>query len=157
MRILFVCLGNICRSPMAEGIMKSLARKNNLDWYIDSAATESYHIGAMPDRRAIATCKRHGIDIDDQRARKLTANDLEAFDLIYALADEVMQEIRHDHKAAAGNRKLQLLLDELFPGEQRSVPDPYYGNEEGFEPVFQLIKKGCEAVLHKYGTAGKQG
>lgn len=157
MRILFVCLGNICRSPMAEGIMKSLARKNNLDWYIDSAATESYHIGAMPDRRAIATCKRHGISIDDQRARKLTADDFEAFDLVYALADEVMQEIRRDHREAADNKKLQLFLDELFPGEQRSVPDPYYGKEEGFEPVFQLIKKGCEAVLHKYGTAGERG
>lgn len=155
MKVLFVCLGNICRSPMAEGIMKSLAMENKLSWHIDSAATESYHIGAMPDKRAIATCKRHGVHIADQRARKLTAKDFDDFDIIYAMAEEVMREIVRDHKAAAGSKKLRLLLEEVFPGEGRSVPDPYYGAEEGFEPVFQLIKKGCKAVLRKYADIGQ--
>lgn len=137
---------------MAEGIMKQLVQQHQLDWYIDSAATESYHIGKMPDQRAINTCKKHGIDISAQRARKLTKNDFENFDVMYAMADEVLLEIRRDHKDAFNNKKLMLLLDEAFPGEHQSVPDPYYGKEEGFEPVFQLIQNGCKAVLQKHAA-----
>lgn len=151
MKILFVCLGNICRSPMAEGIMKDLVEQHKLDWQIDSAGTESYHIGQQPDRRAIRTCLKYGIEISNQRARKLTKKDFETFDLIYALASEVMDEIRSVHTAIPSHIKLKLLLDEVFPGQERSVPDPWYGGEEGFDPVFHMIKEACEAVVKKHG------
>lgn len=151
MKILFVCLGNICRSPMAEGILKSLASDQNLDWMIDSAATESYHIGNPPDQRAIRTCRNHGIDISGQRARRLIRKDFETFDIIYALAEEVMFEIRQAHDTDVMQAELKLLLDEVHPGKSRSVPDPWYGDESGFEPVFQLIQQGCEAIMMKYG------
>ena len=152
MKILFVCLGNICRSPMAEGILKELAAKHQLDWHIESAATESYHIGKPPDNRAIRTCKKHGIDISSQRARKLTHADFGNFDIVYALAEEVMVEINQSHSTKAIQSELKLLLDEEFPGQHRSVPDPWYGDEAGFEPVFQLIRNACETIISKYGT-----
>ncbi|MEO6166404.1 MAG: low molecular weight protein-tyrosine-phosphatase [Chitinophagales bacterium] len=151
MKILFVCLGNICRSPMAEGVMKDLVQQHQLDWYIDSAGTESYHIGQQPDGRAVKTCIKYGINIGDQRARKLSKKDFETFDLIYALADEVLHEIKSSHPNPPQG-KLKLLLDEVFPGEHRSVPDPWYGGEEGFDPVFHMIREACEAVVKKYGS-----
>lgn len=150
MKILFVCLGNICRSPMAEGIMKNLVKQHHLDWYIDSAGTESYHIGKQPDPRAVKTCMKYGIDIRDQRARRLLKKDFENFDLVYALADEVLHEIKSIH-ANPPVGTLKLLLDEVFPGQHRSVPDPWYGKEEGFDPVFQMIKEACEAIIKRYG------
>src|ERR1041385_8971339 len=93
MKILFVCLGNICRSPMAEGILKKLAEQHSLDWQIDSAGTEYYHVGQSPDRRAVNTSKKFGIDITHQRARRITKKDLEVFDVVYALADDVLEEV----------------------------------------------------------------
>lgn len=155
MKILFVCLGNICRSPMAEGVMKNLVQQHQLDWYIDSAGTESYHIGQQPDNRAVKTCLKYGIDISDQRARKLSKQDFETFDLIYVLADEVMHEIKRSH-ANPPPGKLKLLLDEVFPGEHRSVPDPWYGKEEGFDPVFHMIRDACEAVVKRYGSVSSR-
>jgi protein-tyrosine phosphatase len=152
MKILFVCLGNICRSPMAEGILKQLTSKHQLDWHIESAATESYHIGKPPDIRAIRTCKKYGIDISNQRARKLTHADFGTFDIVYALAVEVMVEINRYHATTAIQSELKLLLDEEFPGQHRSVPDPWYGDEAGFEPVFQLIRNACGVIIEKYGT-----
>lgn len=150
MRILFVCLGNICRSPMAEGIMKQLITDHQLEWEVDSAGTESYHVGEKPDPRAIRTCRKHGIEITGQRARRISKNDFETFDKIYALAGDVLQEINRMHPNLKPHGELKLLLDELFPGEHRSVPDPYYGREEDFEPVFRSIMEACEAIVKKY-------
>lgn len=155
MKILFVCLGNICRSPMAEGILKEMAAKNQLDWHIESAATETYHIGNPPDKRAIRTCKKYGIDISHQRARKLTHTDFGTFDKIYALAEEVMVEIHKSHATNSIQSELKLLLDEVYPGQLRSVPDPWYGDEAGFEPVFHLIRNACETIIAKYGGESK--
>lgn len=93
MKILFVCLGNICRSPIAEGVLRHLAEQNDLNWKIDSAGTEYYHVGERPDRRAIAQCLKYNIDISSQRARQIRARDFEKFDLIYALADDVLDEL----------------------------------------------------------------
>lgn len=142
---------------MAEGIMKDMVQQHRLDWYVDSAGTESYHIGERPDRRAIRTCNKYGIDISGQRARKLVKEDFETFDLVYALADEVVYEISRAHTQLPAGVAPILLLDEAYPGEHRSVPDPWYGKEEGFEPVFHLIKKGCEAIVKNHGNKVVQG
>ena len=150
MKMLFVCLGNICRSPMAEGIMKDLIKQHQLDWEVESAGTESYHVGQSPDARAIRTCKNHAIDISSQRARQICKKDCDDFDLVYALGTDIMEEIGDTLPSLSGTSRLKLLLDEVFPGENRSVPDPWYGREEGFEPVFQLIEKACQAILKKH-------
>src|SRR5580765_8908951 len=117
MRILFVCLGNICRSPMAEGIMKGLVEKSNLNWKVDSAGTESYHVGQIPDRRAIRTCSKYGIDITGQRARRISKSDFESFDRIYALAEDVLEEIENLESTKNNGVELKLLMDEVFPGK----------------------------------------
>ena len=152
MKILFVCLGNICRSPMAEGIMKSLLKEHKADWQVDSAGTEYYHVGERPDGRAIRTCKKFGIDIADQRARRISKKDFETFDVIYALADDVLEEILEMKPSTANGVKLKLLMDEFSKDQRRSVPDPFYDDEAAFEPVFRMIQQGCEAILQKYAV-----
>lgn len=131
--------------------MKDLIDKNHLDWEVDSAGTESYHVGQMPDHRAILTCEKYGIDIKGQRARRITKKDFEEFDLIYALADDVLYEVQGLLPVGSKNGKLNLLMEEVAPGENRSVPDPWYGHQKGFDPVFQMIKEACEAIVRKYG------
>ncbi len=152
MKILFVCLGNICRSPMAEGIMKKLVIEHHLNWKIESAGTEYYHVGEQPDSRAVCTCDRFTIDIRTQRARRISKKDFEDFDVVYALAADVMNEIRSLKIAGKNESKLKLLLDEIYPGGHRSVPDPWYHDEAAFGPVFQLIEKACNAIITKYAS-----
>ena len=132
---------------MAEGIMQDLISKNNLDWKVDSAGTEYYHVGEMPDARAIRVCKKNGIDITPQHARRIAEKDFEEFDRIYALADEVIYEIERIFPLSRKNVKLRLLMNEVFPGENRSVPDPWYGNNEDFEKAFSMIRQACEAIV----------
>ncbi|MCY7410584.1 MAG: low molecular weight phosphotyrosine protein phosphatase [Chitinophagales bacterium] len=153
MKILFVCLGNICRSPMAEGVMKNIVLKNNLDWKIESAGTESYHVGENPDRRAIKSCSNNGIDISKQVARKITVNDFSDFDIVYSLAEEVNNEIETFLKSNNSTGEFKFLLDEVYPGESKSVPDPYYGNEKDFAIAFELIETACETILKKFTSA----
>jgi len=145
-----VCLGNICRSPIAEGVMRKKALEHGLDWYIDSAGTESYHIGEQPHRSSQRICMQHGIDISEQRARKLVADDLDTFDMVYAMATDVYREINQ----IAGNRsrmeKVILFLDELHPGNKESVPDPYYGTEKDYAIVYDLVDRTCDAIIQKY-------
>lgn len=155
MNILFVCLGNICRSPMAEGVLRHLAAQRDLPWKIDSAGTEFFHVGERPDRRAIAQCGKFGIDISNQRARQIRAKDFEQFDLIYALADDVLHELHSLKPRHTNHSTLQLLLDELFPGQNRSVPDPWYGDEEDFRIAFDLIYAACEAIISRHASPPK--
>ena len=152
MRILMVCLGNICRSPIAEGILKHKAKEQGLDWTIDSAGTESYHIGEAPHRFSQKICKKHGIDISDQRARRFTREDFEFYDKIYALADDVFEEIRRIGGMQADLSKVDLLLNELHDNCNASVPDPWYGGEDGYLPVFRMIDQACEAIVSRYST-----
>lgn len=138
-----VCLGNICRSPLAEGILKS--KLNSELVLVDSAGTAGYHIGNSPDPRSIAIASKYGIDISDQRCRRFTFRDFDQFDLIYAMdrhnyKDILSQTDNPDHMA-----KVKLLLDEVNLG-YREVPDPYYGGEQGFELVFDLISQACDVI-----------
>jgi len=137
---------------MAEGVLKDMAEKHGLDWEIDSAGTEYYHVGEKPDRRAISQCRKCEIDISHQRARRITSKDFEEFDIIYALADNVLDELREMKSPGKNHSSLRLLLDELYPGENRSVPDPWYGTEEDFQIAYDLIYSACEAIIKRYAV-----
>ncbi len=147
MRILMVCLGNICRSPIAEGVMRHKVKQHGLNWDIESAGTESYHIGEAPHRFSQKICLEHGIDISGQRAKKFVAESFAEYDKIYAMAADVYGEIRRIGGAGADMNKVELFLNELHPGSNKSVPDPYYGTEAGYKEVYEMIEKTCEAII----------
>lgn len=150
MKILMVCLGNICRSPIAEGILKNLVLINNLHWEIESAGMENYHIGEPPHLYSQKICQKNGIDISRQKARQFVDPDFENFDKIYAMSKDVLEML----KSMAGSRfdgsRVVLFLNELTPGQNQSVPDPWYGPEEDYAIVFELINKTCQKIIAKY-------
>lgn len=150
MKILMVCLGNICRSPIAEGLMLHKIQQHGLNWQVDSAGTESYHIGSAPHRHSQEICQRNGIDISCQRARQFSRKDFERYDKIYALAEDVYEEIQRIGGSGADMNRVDLLLNELNPGGNESVPDPYYGGADGYIFVYELIERSCEAIIAKY-------
>jgi len=141
-----VCLGNICRSPLAEGIMKEKIKKYTLNASVDSAGTAAYHNGEMPDSRSIEVARRHGIDISYQRARKFSAQDLQEFDLIYAMDTYNYNDLLHYVKTPAHKQKLEMILNVTSPGKNQSVPDPYYGSNDGFEKVYNMLDEACEQI-----------
>jgi len=150
MKILIVCLGNICRSPIAEGVLQQMAVAAGLDWTVASAGTNGYHTGEAPHKYSRKICRQNGYDIDAQRAARFQASDFDTYDHIYVMAREVYNDVRQIARTDADMQKVHFFLEELFPGEQSEVPDPWYGNEAGYEPVFQLIKKGSEAIIAKH-------
>jgi protein-tyrosine phosphatase len=150
MKILMVCLGNICRSPLAEGILEHKAKKAGLDWVVDSAGTNGYHTGEAPHRLSQKVAKLNGIDICDQRSRQFVKEDFDRYDKIYAMADDVVEEIRRIAKNKFDASKVDLFLNELYPNENRSVPDPWYGPEPGYHEVYKLIDEACNAIIAKY-------
>ena len=150
MKILMVCLGNICRSPLAEGILENEVKKAGLSWQVESAGTNGYHIGEAPHRLSQKVARLNGIDICNQRARQFVKEDFDRYDKIYALADDVIDEIKWIAKEKFNSNKVDLLLNELYPGEDRSVPDPWYGPEPGYHEVYKLIDEACKAIIRKY-------
>ncbi len=149
MKILMVCLGNICRSPLAEGILQHKANKAGLNWMIESAGTNHYHTGEPPHKFSQKVAKLNGIDICDQRARRFVAEDFYDYDKIYALADDVLEDIKDIAGQNFNPSKVDLLMNELFPGEDRSVPDPWYGTEPGYHEVYKLLDAVCEKIIEK--------
>ncbi len=150
-RILFVCAGNICRSPLAEGIFRHLASKagRSGEFHIDSAGTGGWHQGERPDRRSIAVAAGHGIDISDQRARRIASADFGKFDLILAMDQDNLKNLR---KAAPAESLGKLhLFNALALGSNKDIPDPYYGDREDFEAVYTMLLAGCSALLPKAG------
>jgi len=143
-RILMVCLGNICRSPLAEGILKS--KLNLKSFIVDSAGTSAYHIGEPPDHRSIAIAKKKGIDISNQSARQFIASDFNDFDLIYAMDTENYQNICSLSKNKSDLVKVKLILNEINPSKNLSVPDPYYGGNNGFENVYNMLDEACDKI-----------
>ena len=150
MKILMVCLGNICRSPLAEGILHHKAKEMGLDWTIDSAGTNGYHVGEAPHRLSQKVARLNGIDICDQRARQFVKEDMDRYDKIYAMADDVIDDMRRIAKEKFDESKVDLFLNELYPGKQMSVPDPWYGPEPGYHEVYKLIEQACDAIINKY-------
>jgi protein-tyrosine phosphatase len=157
MKILMVCLGNICRSPLAEGILQDKALKAGLTWSVESAGTNSYHIGDPPHPLSQKVARINGIDISNQRKRQFTCTDFEIYDKIYALSEDVMDEIRLIAGKKFDPKKIDLLMNELYPGKNMDVPDPYYGSEEGYIKAYGLIEKASEAIVKKYLSAGQAG
>ncbi len=152
MRILMVCLGNICRSPIAEGLMHDQIQQHQLNWTVESAGTESYHIGQPPHIFSQKICQKNGINISSQRARLFRKEDIDQYDKIYAMAEDVLMNIKHIAGTQFDSDKIKLFLNELYPGSNRSVPDPWYGPEDGYSEVFDLINETCTTIIRKYGN-----
>jgi protein-tyrosine phosphatase len=149
MKILMVCLGNICRSPLAEGILQQKVLQAGLNWIVDSAGTNGYHTGEPPHQLSIKVALQNGIDISKQRSRKFVAEDFERYDKIYAMADDVLDDMKRIAKNKFDQQKTDLLLNELFPNQNLEVPDPWYGPEKGYHEVFELIDKACEVIVRR--------
>jgi protein-tyrosine phosphatase len=147
MRILMVCLGNICRSPLAEGILAHKAKLNGLEWEVDSAGIGDWHTGQLPDIRSIKVAKKYGIDLTSQRARQVKRSDFQAFDLIFAMDPQNFADLTRLAKTEEETQKIRLLLDLTFPNENKGVPDPYFGDDAEFEHVFHLLDAACEKCV----------
>lgn len=144
-----VCLGNICRSPLAEGILRDKLSKKGLDWVVDSAGTGGWHVGSLPDRRSVDVARKYGIDITYQRARKFRSNDFDEFDIIFAMDTSNYLDIHRMALNDSERQKVKLILEEVLPGQKKSVPDPYY-DDNGFEEVFKMLDDACDVIIRKY-------
>lgn len=151
-KILMVCLGNICRSPLAEGILKSKADSSEV--FVDSAGTAGYHVGSLPDPRSIQVAQTHGIDLSDQRCRKFAQKDFKDFDTIFVMDKSNYADVISMAKTPEEREKVKLLLEEVNLGISE-VPDPYYGGTDGFEYIYGLIQQACEAIIKKLKDGGK--
>lgn len=151
-----VCLGNICRSPLAEGILQDKAFKAGLSWSVESAGTNSYHTGEPPHPLSQKVAKLNGIDISQQRARRFKAEDFDTYDKIYALADDVMEEMKKIARNKFDAAKTNLLMNELYPGKNMDVPDPWYGPEPGYHEVYKMIDQVCEKIIEKYTVTNQR-
>ncbi|MBS9463118.1 low molecular weight phosphotyrosine protein phosphatase [Flagellimonas sp. 389] len=145
-KVLMVCLGNICRSPLAEGILRSKVDKDKI--VVDSAGTAGYHVGNPPDRRSISVAKKHGIDISLQTCRQFSKDDFNIFDFIYVMDKNNFDDVILLATSELEEKKVKLLLDEVDLNINE-VPDPYYGGTDGFENVYQMIDIACEAIAKK--------
>jgi protein-tyrosine phosphatase len=150
MKILMVCLGNICRSPLAEGILKHKAKQAGLDWVIESAGTNGYHVGEAPHKLSQKVAQLNRIDICEQKARKFQKKDFEEYDKIYAMAEDVIDDMRSIAGKYYNENKVDLLLNELYPGKNMDVPDPWYGPEPGYHEVYALINEACEKIMERF-------
>lgn len=144
-RVLFVCLGNICRSPLAEAALRAEADRLGLDVDVDSAGTGEWHIGEPPDRRAQAAARKHGVDISHLRGRQVRSNDFNAFDHIVAMDRENLANLRR-MQPDRGRARLSLLLDHVPGREGQPVADPYYGGPEGFAVTWRDVTEGARAL-----------
>lgn len=143
-----VCLGNICRSPLAEGILRDKAEKLNLDISIDSAGTSNYHIGQHPDNRTVLNAKQHGIDISKLKGRQFQVDDFDKFDTIFVMDSSNYSDVISLARNENDKRKVELILNRVYPNSNMAVPDPYFGGEQGFETVFILLEKACDVIAH---------
>ena len=142
-----VCLGNICRSPLAEGILKS--KVNDKEVFVDSAGTAAYHVGNLPDSRSIEVAANYGLNLKNQRARKFTENDFNKFDIIYAMDESNFQNILSLTNNKEDKQKVKMILNEVNPNLNESVPDPYYGGTDGFENVYKMLDEACTIIAKK--------
>jgi protein-tyrosine phosphatase len=156
MKILMVCLGNICRSPIAEGILQQKAKLAGLEWSVDSAGTNGYYNGEPPHHLSQKVSKAKGIDISSQKSRQLTKEDFSKFDKLYAMANDVLDYMKDIGEEKFDPSKSSLFLDELYPGEHRNVPDPWYGSDEGYVKVFDLIERTCDAIINNHNERIKK-
>jgi len=147
-RILMVCLGNICRSPLAEGILKSKVDPEKV--FVDSAGTSNYHIGHSPDPRSISIAEQRKLDITSQLGRQFQVSDFDEFDHIYVMDMSNYHDVLSLARTEEDKKKVSLILNEIFPGENVEVPDPYYGGNDGFGQVYDMLDKACEVIAEKH-------
>lgn len=150
-----VCKGNICRSPLAEGVLRELATNNGFNWVIDSAAIKAFHIGKTPDPRAIYTAEKHQINISTHKCRLVTIEDFEDFDIIYAMSQDILNFMK---EMAPENRhhKLKLLMNEVDSQSNQDIPDPFHGEEKDFDYAYDLILLACQQIIEKYNRQHNQ-
>ena len=146
-KILMVCLGNICRSPLAEGLLASKLPKDK--FYVDSAGTSNYNIGKQPDPRSIEVAKKNGLDITNQRGREFVLNDFNKFDYIFVMDGSNYDNVIELAKTDEQKGKVEIILNYLFPNENVDVPDPYYGLQNGFETVYEMLDETCDIIAKK--------
>lgn len=142
-----VCLGNICRSPVAEGILRHKAEQKKLNITVDSAGTAGYHIGETPDNRSVKNAKKHGVDISKLRARQFTISDFDRFDKIFVMDSSNYEDVASIARNKSDLEKVDLILNLTHPGSGKPVPDPYYGGEKGFDEVFRLLDEACGKLI----------
>ena len=145
MKILMVCLGNICRSPLAEGILSIKGKHLNLE--VDSAGTAAYHIGKQPDIRSIKIANKYTIDLKQQRARQFSRADFDKFDIIYAMDTNNYAHLISLASNETERNKIRMILNEINPKANQSVPDPYYGGENGFQDIYNILDKACNKII----------
>lgn len=149
MKILMVCLGNICRSPMADGILRFKVKQNNLNVTVDSAGTSSWHQGENPDERATATAKKYGVDISTLTARQFSKSDFDDFDKIYVMDSSNYRDVVALAATEDDKDKVEMIMNVVHPGKNQSVPDPYFGGDEGFDKVFKMLDEACDEIIRQ--------
>lgn len=149
-KILMVCLGNICRSPLAEGILKSKLSGNS--FLVDSAGTSNYHIGKQPDKRSIAVAKKYGIDISNLKGRQFQISDFDTFDYIYVMDESNYNNIISLTRHKNDIKKVNFILNEVYPNKNYDIPDPYYGGDEGFENIYKMLDEACSIIIKNLKT-----
>lgn len=145
--VLMVCLGNICRSPLAKGILKHKVSQSGLDIKVDSAGTAAYHAGEPPDYRSQEVAERNGVDLGNQRARKFEVRDFDRFDKIYVMDRSNFRDIMDMARNQDDRQKVEMIMNTIYPGENRQVPDPYYGGKDGFQQVFDMLDAACDQII----------
>ena len=145
MKILMVCLGNICRSPLAEGILCNKGKQLNIE--VDSAGTSAYHTCKKPDIRSIEIANKYSIDLNQQRARQFSRADFDEFDIIYAMDTNNYAHLISLASTETERNKIRMILNEINPNAYQSVPDPYYGGENGFQDVYNMLDKACDKII----------
>ncbi|MBK0369981.1 low molecular weight protein-tyrosine-phosphatase [Flavobacterium agrisoli] len=146
-KILMVCLGNICRSPLAEGLLAAKLPKDK--FIVDSAGTGSWHVGHSPDKRSIAVAQKNGLNISHQKGRQFSANDFDEFDYIYVMDSNNFSDVLALAQNETHKNKVRLILDEIFPGENVDVPDPYFGLTNGFDSVYEMLNESTDNIAKK--------
>lgn len=152
MNVLMVCLGNICRSPLAQGILEQKAAAAGLDWKVDSAGTLGFHNGEAPHPLSCKVALQHGIDISQQVSRKFVAEDFAHFDLIYAMSADVLESMYRIGGEMPLPPTVKLLMDECHPGKPMDVPDPWSESEAAYQNVFEMISRACDALIARHAT-----
>lgn len=150
-KILMVCLGNICRSPVAEGILRHKANQHNLKLIIDSAGTINTHEGENPDKRSQANALKNGVDISTLVSRPFTLNDFDTFDKIFVMDASNYNDVKALARNQNDSKKVEMILNRLNPNSNQAVPDPYFGGEEGFQQVFDLLDAACNKIVEELG------
>ncbi len=145
-----VCLGNICRSPLAAGILRQRFVENNIEGMVDSAGFEPYHIGDTADERSVLVARKHGIDLSAHRARLFRKDDFETYDKIYVMDDNNYRDVMYTVRTESDKKKVDYILNEVHPGKNLPVPDPYYGGIFKFEEVYNLLDAACNKIIARY-------